>query len=197
MSYSDRKIAGAILFVGVLQFVVGLNVAEDLYPGYSVSMNYISDLGATCDITCNIVQPSSAIFNSSVILLGLLILVATFFIHRAFRTKLLSILLVLTGVGAIGVGVFSETTLTLHWIFALITFLFGGLSAIASYKIEKAPKNYLSAMLGILTLAALVLFISGRFLGLGPGGMERMIVYPALLWGIGLGSYMMHIPEPS
>jgi hypothetical membrane protein len=109
----------------------------------------------------------------------------------------------LTGIGAIGVGVFSETTLTLHWIFSLIAFLFGGLSAMASYKIEKAPENYLSAMLGILTLVALVLFISGRFLelgnflGLGPGGMEGMIVYPAMLWGIGLGSYMMYSPEPS
>ena len=203
MGYSDRKMAGAVLFVGALQFIVGLNVAEDLYPGYSVSMNYISDLGATCDSTCKIVQPSSTIFNSSVVLLGLLILVAMFFIHRVFRTKPLSILLALTGIGAIGVGVFSETTLALHWIFSLIAFLFGGLSAIASYKIEKAPKNYLSAMLGILTLVALVLFISGRFLdlgnflGLGPGGMERMIVYPAMLWGIGLGSYMMYSPEPS
>ena len=203
MGYSDRKIAGTVLFVGALQFIVGLNVAEDLYPGYSVSMNYISDLGATCDSTCKIVQPSSTIFNSSVVLLGLLILVAMFFIHRVFRTKPLSILLALTGIGAIGVGVFSETTLALHWIFSLIAFLFGGLSAMASYKIEKAPKNYLSAMLGILTLVALLLFISGRFLelgnflGLGPGGMERMIVYPAMLWGIGLGSYMMYSPEPS
>jgi hypothetical membrane protein len=167
MGYSDRKIAGSILFVGALQFVLGLNVAEDLYPGYSVSMNYISDLGATCNATCNIVQPSSTIFNSSVILLGLLILVATFFIHRAFQTKPLSILLVLTGIGAIGVGVFSETTLTLHSIFSLIAFLFGGLSAIASYKIENPPKNYLSAILGILTLAALILFISGHLLDSG------------------------------
>jgi hypothetical membrane protein len=203
MGYSDRKTAGAILFVGALQFVIGLNVAEDLYPGYSVSMNYISDLGANCDATCNIVQPSSTIFNSSVFLLGLLIIIATYFIYRAFRTKLLSTLLALTGIGAMGVGVFSETSLTLHWIFSLIAFLFGGLSAMASYKIEKAPKSYLSAVLGILTLGALVLFISGRFLGLGdflglgPGGMERIVVYPAMLWGIGLGSYMMHSTESS
>ena len=74
MGYSDRKTAGAILFAGALQFVIGFNFAEDLYPGYSVSMNYISDLGATCDGTCNIVQPSSTIFNSSVTILGLLVL---------------------------------------------------------------------------------------------------------------------------
>ena len=102
-----------------------------------------------------------------------------------------------------GVGVFSETTPTLHWVVSLVAFLFGGLSAIASYKIEKAPKNYLSAVLGILTLTCLALFLSGQFLGLGnflglgPGGMERLVVYPAVLWAIGLGSYMMHVPEPS
>jgi len=27
--------------------------------------------------------------------------------------------------------------------------------------------------------------------------MERMIVYPVMLWVIGLGSYMMHSPERS
>jgi len=203
MTYSDRKIAGAILFIGALEFVFGLNLAEDFYPGYSVSMNYISDLGANCDVTCNIVQPSSAIFNSSVFLLGLLVLVATFFIFRAYRTKLLSALLVLAGIGAMGVGVFSETSPIMHWIVSLIAFLFGGLSALASFKIEKAPKNYLSVVLGILTLTALFLFVSGEFLGLGnflglgPGGMERLIVYPVMLWAIGLGSTMMHNPEAS
>jgi len=198
MVYSDREIAGALLFVGAVQFVFGLNVAEDLYPGYSVSTNYVSDLGANCAATCNIVQPSSIIFNSSVFLLGLLVLVATFFIFRAYRTKLLSTLLFLAGIGAMGVGIFSETNLIMHWIVSLIAFLFGGLSALASYKIERAPKRYLSMALGIFTLTSLFLFVSGRFLGLGnflglgPGGMERLIVYPVMLWAIGLGSYMMH-----
>jgi len=201
MASSDRKIAGALLFVGAVQFVFGLNIAEDLYPGYSVSANYVSDLGANCNVTCNIVQPTSTIFNSSVFILGLLVVVATFFIVRAYRTRLLSALLFLAGIGAMGVGIFTETSLVMHWIVSLIAFLFGGLSALASYKIEEPPKRYLSMVLGILTLASLSLFISGRFLGagnfleLGPGGMERLIVYPVMLWAISLGSYMMHSPE--
>jgi len=201
MTYSDRKIAGGLLFVGAVEFVFGLNLAEDLYPGYSVSTNYISDLGANCDATCNIVQPSSTIFNMSVFLLGLLVLVATFFIYRAYQTKLLTTLLALAGIGAMGVGVFTETSPYMHWIVSLIAFLFGGLSAIASYKIEKAPIGYLSIVLGILSLASLFLFISGEFLGLGnflglgPGGMERLIVYPIMLWAIGSCSYIMHNPE--
>jgi hypothetical membrane protein len=130
--------------------------------------------------------------------LGLLVLVATFFIFRAYRTKLLSTLLFLAGIGAMGVGICSETNLIMHWIVSLIAFLFGGLSALASYKIERAPKRYLSMALGIFTLTSLFLFVSGRFLelgnflGLGPGGTERLIVYPVMLWAIGLGSYVMH-----
>ena len=64
----------------------------------------------------------------------------------------------------------------MHWVVSLIAFLFGGLSAIASFKIERPPKSYFSVILGVLTLTALVLFVSGQFLGLGsflglgPGG---------------------------
>jgi hypothetical protein len=50
--------------------------------------------------------------------------------------------------------------------------------------------NVISILLGITTLVALALYIEGKYLGLGPGGMERMIVYPALLWGIIIGSYI-------
>jgi len=42
-----------------------------------------------------------------------------------------------------------------------------------------------------VVLLALVLFASGTFLGLGKGGMERMIAYPALLWAIGFGGHLI------
>jgi hypothetical protein len=48
MKYAHSKVAGALIFVGSAQFIVALTVAEALYPGYSISQNYISDLGATC-----------------------------------------------------------------------------------------------------------------------------------------------------
>jgi hypothetical membrane protein len=192
---SDQKAAGALFFVGALQFIIGMNVAEQLYPGYSVSMNYISDLGATCLATCTIVQPTSTIFNSSVMLLGLTIIVGGFLIYRAYPMKILLGLLLLTGIGALGVGLFPETTGILHHIVSLIAFLFGGLSAILAYRIEKSPMNYFSVILGAVTLISLGLYISGIFLGLGPGGMERMIVYPVVLWGIGLGGHLMQTPK--
>jgi len=195
LDYSNRQIAGVALFLGTLQFVLAMNLAEQLYPNYSVSANYISDLGATCTTTCTIVQPSSTIFNSSVIILGLLILVGAYFINREFHSRLFTVLLGLTTVGAVGVGVFPETTGILHVIVSFIVFFFGSLSALSSFRVTKKPFNYFSVVLGILSLIALGLFFANAYLGLGPGGMERMIAYPDLLWGIALGGNLMHSPK--
>jgi hypothetical protein len=66
-------------------------------------------------------------------------------------------------------------------------------------------------MLGAITLAALALFSLGLvasgsitsteaydsifYLGLGPRGMERMIVYPALMWLAAFGGHLLTKPE--
>jgi len=182
MNYDNRKVAGLLLFAGSVQFILGLVIAEALYPGYTVSENYISDLG---------VGSTALILNSSVFLLGLTIVAGAYLIQRAFGSRLLFVLLTLTGVGAIGVGLFPETFGVIHFIASLITFLFGGLSAIMSYELQKPPLSYISALLGALTLVALALFGSNTYLGLGKGGMERMIAYPTLLWAVGFSSHMM------
>jgi hypothetical membrane protein len=181
MRYENRKIAGLLLFVGGVQCLLGIIVAEALYIGYSTSENYISDLG---------VGPSALIFNSSVFLLGVFAVAGAYFIRRAFNSRLYSVLLVVTGIGAMGVGLFTEDAGMIHGVFSLITFLFAGISAIVSYKLEKPPFSYVSVVLGVVSLLALVLFASGIYLGLGKGGMERMIAYPVLLWAIGFGGHL-------
>jgi len=108
-----------------------------------------------------------------------------------YITRLLSVFLVLMGVGAMGVGLFPENFAIIHRIASLFVFLFGALSAIVSYRMQKPPFSYLSLLLGALSLMALLLFGSGTYLGLGKGGMERMIAYPALLWCVGFGGYLI------
>lgn len=186
-----RSAAGASLFVGAVQFVAGMHLAEYLYPDYSVSGNFISDLGATCRATCTIYQPSASIFNFSVILLGLMILSCSYFIWRELRSSLITALFGLSGLGAVGVGLFPETAGFLHVIVSFITFFFAGLGAIAASKVVKVPFSYFSILMGIASITALVLFGANMFLGLGPGGMERMIAYPVLLWAISFGGYLM------
>lgn len=182
MELDDTKVAGTLLFLGAVQFLIVLVVAEALYPNYSVSLNYISDLG---------VGSTALIFNSSVFLLGLLVVAGAYFIREAFKSNLLFITLTLTGIGAMMVGLFPETAGVMHTIASLITFLFGGLAAIVSYRVEKPPFSYLSVVLGALGLVGLGLFASGNYLSLGVGGMERMIAHPVLLWAVGFGGHLV------
>lgn len=186
MKYSNRKVAGSLLFIGGIECFLGIIIAETLYPGYSTSQNYISDLG---------VGPSALIFNSSVFLLGALAVLGTYFVQRAFNFKLFSILAAIAGIGAIGVGLFTEDAGVIHGVFSLTVFLFAGLSAITSYKLQKPPLSYFSIILGTLSLFALALFGSGVYLDLGKGGMERMIAYPVLLWTVSFGSYLISYSE--
>ncbi len=213
MTYDMKKVAGALLFFGCVQFLLLLTIAETLYPGYSVSNNAISDLG--------VCPETASIFNPSVFLLGAIAVICAYFVQRVYNFKLFSVFIVLMGIGAMGVGLFPECECgdldpcelvdpcersdpcepvdssehdhinPIHIIAALIAFLFGGLSAIVSYKLLNPPFSFFSVLLGVLSLVAIVLLVSEIYLGLGFGGMERMIAYPVLLWGVGFGGYLM------
>jgi hypothetical membrane protein len=194
MTYSSGKVAGALMFIAVTQFVLGLIISEALYPNYSTSRNYISALG---------VGPSSMIFNSSVFLLGFLLMIGACFLQRTFDFKLLTALLVLTGIGAMGVGIFTGHFGIIHGIVSFVAFLFGGLSTIFSvicsyvhkFKLLEMPFSAIALILGLTSVGALVLFMAHVDLGLGVGGMERMIVYPLLMWYAGFGGLLMMHPE--
>jgi len=186
-----KRAIGVLLFTGAVLLLTGMHIAEYLYPGYSVSGNYISDLGATCRATCTVYQPSAFIFNSSVILLGILIILSSYFIWREFNSSIIAALFCLSGFGAVGVGLFPETAGFLHLIVSFMTFFFGALAAIAASRFVKVPFSYFSVLMGISSLTALVLYGLNVYLGLGQGGMERMIAYPVLMWAIGFGGYMM------
>lgn len=193
MKHADEKIAGTLILFGAVQFILCMLVAECLYPNYSVSEKYISDLG---------VGPTAPIFNISVFLLGAAVAASVYFLRRMIQSKVLLGFLTLCGVGAMGVGMFPENFPGMvHTVFSLIAFLFGALSAITSYKIQKPPMSYFAVGMGLLSLAALAIFIAGEVylryfsspinLIIGLGGMERMIAYPILLWAIAFGGYLI------
>jgi hypothetical membrane protein len=190
MTHPNGTIAGILFLMASAQFILGLVLAEALYSGYSVADNYISDLG---------VGPSSMIFNSSAFLFGLLSIIGAYFLPRTVDFRVLTVLLILMAIGAMGVGIFTSAfSTTIHGVVSLMAFGFCGLSAIASFKVSKLPLSAISVILGAMTLGALAFFAAGLvttgsltsseppasefFLGIGPGGMERMIVYPALIW---------------
>jgi len=190
--------AGALLLVAATQFTLCIIIAEAAYPGYSVSANYISDLG---------VGPSAIIFNASVFTLGLLLLAATYLQRHNQNQKTLNIMLLLMAVAAMGVGIFTKDYTLPHGAVSSAAFFFAGLSAIASFKLLPKPLSHISVALGAMTLTALSLFSAGIitsgaitsntaydstfYLGLGPGGMERMIIYPTLMWLAAFGGHLI------
>lgn len=184
--YNPRRVGGLLLFLAATQFFIGLMWAAARHPGYSIAENYISDLG---------VGPAAPIFNGSVILLGVLVLAASYFLQEAYRRPAYTALFLLVGAGAVGVGVFTEDFGLLHGIFSLVAFLFGGVVALAAAWLVRSPFRYVSLGLGVLALLALVLFLTEIYLGLGVGGMERMIAYPVLAWGMAYGGYLMGVPR--
>jgi hypothetical membrane protein len=202
MARLNGKMAGVLFFIASTQFVIGLIVAEALYPSYSVSGNYISDLG---------VGPSSMIFNSSIFLLGLLSIIGAYFLPRTLNFRALTILIVLMAIGAMGAGIFTKNFATIHGAVSSMAFAFGGLSAIVSFKVLKMPFSVMSVILGLTALGALGLFAGGLltiglfesieaqdsvfFLGIGPGGMERMVVYPAIIWLAGFSGHLIAMSE--
>lgn len=182
MRTERRVLGGLLLVIAGVQFLLAMLVAEGMRPGYSISADAISDLG---------VGSTALLFNTSVAVLGILILLFVYLYHTVHRKLWITIPYLVAGIGPIGVGLFPETMGTPHAIFAFISFFFGSIVLILVAMVVRAPFRYVSVVLGVLGLAALALFASGTFLGIGLGGMERMIAYPVIFWGIAFGGYLM------
>jgi hypothetical membrane protein len=191
----NSKIAGTLLVTGSIQFILALIIAEALYPGYSIANNYISDLGVWGN-------PSAAIFNPSIIFLGITTIAASVYIKKYFHLGKGFYIYAVAGVGSLGVGLFPENTLVisgvpiLHSIFALLAFVFGGAAGLFTYRITKSPFRYIALILGALTLVAFIVFLglgASAAFGIGAGGLERLVAYPAILGFISFGGYLLAI----
>jgi hypothetical membrane protein len=191
----DRMAAGTLLAIAGGVILLGIISAEALYPGtYSTGANEISDLGGTRPPEGLVVQPSAAIFDGSMVLIGVLVTAAAWFVQRAFGLRSVSIPIAVLGVAAFGVGVFPGNTGAPHAICAMVTFVAGGVAALLSSRVTAGPMRILTAGLGAVTLGVLLSYL---FLGdahpmaaMGVGGIERWIVYPVVIWTIVLGGYL-------
>ncbi len=194
------RLSGTLFLVGSMVAFLGIITAETLYPGYSTSENEISDLGATRPPDSMTEQPSSNIFGGSMIVTGIMITMGSYFVDYVYRKRLVSVPMILFGVGVLGVGVFNGSWGGIHATFAMITFLFGAVSAIVAYRIESFPMRYVSVALGVISLFSLLSYMfmgdSGPLSALGIGGVERWVAYPILLWSLGFGGYLMGVVSP-
>ncbi|MHA1954868.1 MAG: hypothetical protein ACW96U_13080, partial [Candidatus Heimdallarchaeaceae archaeon] len=65
----SREALGFFLLVGPLQFILSVLIAEGMAESYDSSLHYVSSLG---------VGSTAFLFNNSVLILGICILVATY-----------------------------------------------------------------------------------------------------------------------
>lgn len=203
--------AAILWIVAAVQFVVAMAVAQlGWTTPYSLDKNVMSDLGNTAcgpwptSSSHYVCSPWHLVFDGSVIVLGLLTILGVLLVRTAFPAKSSRSvglgLLAISGLGSMGVGLFPENVhLGLHVIFALLAFVGGNLALLvlgfAMFR-DTRWDGYRAYTIfsGLVGLVALILYVAGADLGLGAGGMERLIVAPFLLWMVVVGIHLLRIP---
>lgn len=189
------EIAGSCILAAGIVFFVFNTIAEGLYPNYSVATNFLSDLGA-------IGSKTFLLWNSLVFVFGVLILTGMYLLFyrkhlrsRIGRANLAGITYMLPGAGAILVSLFPENSAVsvLHGVGGLLVFVFGGISAVYSYRMMKGPIRYFAVILGIVTLVMVAIPPDSPLSYLPSGLGERVMVYPYVLWLVCFGSYWASI----
>ncbi len=207
MPTADRTTirAGAIAWVLAAQFfITQIVVATAWSRPFSLASDYISDLGNTvcgpypagsAHIVCS---PWHVAMNTSFIVLGVTMIIGALLTRAAFPSgwvrELAVTLFCLAGVGVIVVGMYPENTDNArHVLGAGLNFIAGNIAMIVfGLALAQRPTHRglmgVSIALGTLGLTATVLFVTGNFLGLGLGGMERVAAYPMTVWQIIAGT---------
>ena len=194
---------GAILWIASLQYflVQGIVIAAWTVP-HSFANNYISDLGNTeCGMYAGLAvcSPLWPLMNGSFIVYGITMalgamLLRSQFISSRFATAAFG-LMVLSGVGTILVGLFPENTIGfMHATGAFLGLGIGNLSVLLIGLFARPLPRWLSVltiMSAVISLTAFALFLSEIYLGLGRGGMERVVSYTFTVWMIGFGTYIL------
>jgi hypothetical membrane protein len=186
--------------ISIQFFVIQFIVAAGWPVHYNFSANSISDLGNTA---CGmygpryVCSPYFTWMNVSFIVLGAAMIAGSTLIYQEFKensaNKIAFWLMALAGFGTILVGVFPENTIAFfHFAGALLPFLLGNIAlVIFGFSLELGTKFKIYTIAsGVIALIALVLFLTHTYLGLGLGGMERLVAHPQTIWLIVFGIYM-------
>jgi hypothetical membrane protein len=207
-SYWTTLTLGALLLIATSEFFLAQIIAQLAWPGYSVSQFDISALGVTeCGpytngaggLTFYACSPLHVVMNAGFILLGGLTIAGVVLTRTIWpRGRLIRVgvaLVVVSGLGGILSGLFpANVNFGLHVFGALLNFLTAsiGLLLLGIAVRKRNPRRAAwSLALGAITIVGLVLDSNQIFLSLGPGGMERVIGYPSVVWAIGLGAALL------
>jgi hypothetical membrane protein len=186
---SDYRKAGILYLVSGIVISLAISLSEALYTNYSVHTNSISDLAATTARTTFIMEPAGFIW-------GLCWLFGSYFLLRNSGKRGLFILYLVPAVGVLlAISSPENINVAIHSIGAIIAFIPGAMSAVYSYKLVRSELKYFSLVLGFVSLFGVILEFGAYYSYvvqqvLGPGGTERIILYPLLIWLISFGAYL-------
>ncbi len=189
---------GPILFIsGIQYFLAQLIVGQRFTPPYSLERNTISDLGNTSCAVLNsrmACSPLHSLMNVSFFILGLAMITGSLLLYNQLdMSKSSRVGFSLFGIGGLGVllvALFPENTVpTLHGIGASLPFLLGnaGLVVISCTSDLSRSLRLYTRLSGVVALIALIIYSSGHFIGLGEGGIERVVAYPQTVWMVVIG----------
>jgi hypothetical membrane protein len=199
-----RAVAGVLYSSAGFVLLMGIITAETKYPVFRhyTTRQEISDLGGTRPPHGLVTQPAAMIFDTTMLIGGVLLLAGAFALWRLYRNRVLTVMSTLFGAGALLVGIFPGNT-TPHPFVAMIAFVFSALTAIVVFRVTPAPFRFMSLSVGLLSLAALIageLGDNSFFVkSIGIGGTERWQVFPIILWLAFFGGYLLapgHRMEP-
>ena len=180
--------AGTVIFMGII-------TGEIVYPvTYTTFANDISDLGATRPPDSVSYEPSATIFNTGMILGGLLLLLAGLLFVRRRQGTVFTSVFVLFAASVLGVGLFPGNMAPYHGYFSMGVFVFGAVCALLTFRITNGPFRIVGGVLGAVSLGVLAaaVFAPAQIVPyLGSGGTERWVAYPVLLWLLGTGGLLL------
>jgi len=191
---TDSKRAGLLLTFAGAGFLMLIMVLEAIYPNYSIHANTISDLLAIGTPTSLIGEPLA--FAVAVSWIG-----GAYYLFRKSGKRRLMALNLLPGTGLLLAVLSPENVnIAIHSLGALVAFIPGPIAAILSYRMIKSSYRYFALSLGSLSLFGTVMEFGAYETAffqqtLGPGGWERVIVYPLLIWLTGFGSFLLKKPS--
>lgn len=210
MTLQQQIKIGLFALVGFATFFIGQAIAQlGVTAPYSISRQAISELGMTA---CgNFIQPQTGlsmyvcsplhwVFNGSLILHGILTMLATTLaIHPLWPGGLLRkiglILLFLGGIEAVVAG-FSPQNLELvaHMIASglAIAALDIGLILLGLSALKEQPRiGWFALICGTIGMTGYIMTSKPPYIWLGYGGWERVAGYAFTLWGICMGVYWL------
>ena len=199
---SYPKLGPILYLAGIQYFAAQLLAGLFWLPPYNMSRDTISDLGNTACGTWNghyVCSPLHGVMNGSFIVLGITMTLGSALISRQFagssRTAAAGFgAMAVSGIGVVMVGLFPENSVPLlHGLGAAVPFVLGNVSLVLLGRALEMPPVLRRCFLlsGIVALLSLVAYASSHYLGLGEGGIERVVAYPQTICLAVLGCYLI------